>query len=248
MINLNSAPPDHCCDLSPNPEPNPEADLLDAASLDTVLRMLEVIDCVADLALLETLTPIQKRQVWDSTPLATRLRLKQLRSAAAQPFLTGQFSHQPTSNLSPSVHRSYTTPLIEAAELATSLENSLASDDESSSETSQEETAAIDLESQREEVDLMLQEPLDLTAQPTVQLGDWVVLHAQPKLSNAEMLAIWEVIEVQGNYARIATKALGSRVYPMSGLSIYPKPIGLAETHSALAPEIGAMDDPEPEF
>ncbi|MFM7423500.1 MAG: hypothetical protein ACKO7W_00605 [Elainella sp.] len=237
MINLNSAPPDRCC----NSASSPEADLLDEASLETVLLMLEVIDCIADLALLETLTPNQKRQVWDATPPVTRLRLKQLRSSAVvQP--EGSSARQPTGGLSPSVHRSYTTPLLEATEL---MAASLLPDDEPA-ETNQEETAAIDLESQREEIDLMLQEPLDLTAQPTVHLGDWVVLHAQPKLSKAEMLAIWQVIEVQGNYARIATQPLGSRVYPMSRLSIYPKPAGLEASSSPAAAELA--DDAEPDF
>jgi hypothetical protein len=274
MINLNSAPPDR----SSNRPPDPALDLLDAASLETVLRMLEVIDSVADLALLETLTPSQKRQVWDATPPATRLRLKQLRSDGAvnQPLgqamgqagqVTSQATGQATGGLSPSVHRSYTTPLIEAVDLLTPAPSSrslaaLASEDESSedesSETNQEETAAIDLESQREEIDLMLREPLDLMAQPTVQIGDWVVLHAQPKLSKAEMLAIWEVIEVQGNYARIGTRGLGSRLYPMSGLAIYPKPVVLLEAGShrpapeALPQVQGAVQDEdqdeEPEF
>lgn len=189
------------------PEP-----LLDAASLDTVLTMLEVIDSAEDLALLETLTLDQKRQVWDATPSATRLRLKQLKMAG-----TGQ-------GLSPSVNRSYATGLIDAAEL-----QALPEPEPSSAESSQEETAAIDLEAQREEVDLMLQEPLDLTVQPTVTIGDWVVLHAKPKLTKVEMQAIWEVIEVQGNYARIVAPNLGARVFPTGSMTLYPKPINYVE-------------------
>ncbi|NJO80391.1 MAG: hypothetical protein HC827_19020 [Cyanobacteria bacterium RM1_2_2] len=46
----------------------PAMALLDASSLNTVLAMLEVIDSAEELALLETLTLEQKRQVWDATP------------------------------------------------------------------------------------------------------------------------------------------------------------------------------------
>ncbi len=273
MINLNSAPSDCQSDSSAHSATESLTDLLDAASLETVLIMLDVIDSATDLALLETLTPNQKRQVWDATPADTRLRLKQLRSAeggssTGQP--TGQPTGQSSGSLSPSVHRSYTTPLIEAtdllvahqperpgADLRAELEDDPRADLTNLSEAesysdNQEETAAIDLESQREEIDLMLCEPLDLMAQPTVQIGDWVLLQAQPKLSKAEMLAIWEVIEVQGNYARITTRALGSRLYPMSGLAIYPKPIVLPEAASAsvlrASFDPASLDSDEPEF
>ena len=164
------------------------------------------MDSAEDLPLLETLTPEQKRQVWDATTDSTRSRLKQLRA---------------TSQLSPSVRYSHTTGLINAAELR-------AEDSLSEEPTPAEETAAIDLEAQRQEVDLMLQEPLNLTAAPTVAIGDWIVLHAGSKLSKAEMQAIWEVIELQGNYARIATQALGSRLYPTVSMTRYPRPIDLS--------------------
>ncbi|MBI4782026.1 MAG: hypothetical protein HY785_12010 [Oscillatoriophycideae cyanobacterium NC_groundwater_1537_Pr4_S-0.65um_50_18] len=58
-----------------------ESQLLDDSSLNTVLDMLTVIDSAEDLALLERLTPAQKRQVWDATPEVVRTRLKQIRSA-----------------------------------------------------------------------------------------------------------------------------------------------------------------------
>jgi hydrogenase maturation factor len=188
---------------------SPETLELDHSSLQTVLSMLELIDSAEDLALLETLTPGQKRQVWDATPDATRSRLKQLRSP----------------KLSPSLKHSHSTDLIDASDLIShlNLEDRLPEEQA----TQAEETAAIDLEAQRQEVDLMLQEPLNLSAQPTVCLGDWVVLHAKPKLTKAEMQAIWEVIELQGNYARIVTQSLGSRIYPTAAMSLYPRPVEL---------------------
>ena len=184
------------------------AEWLDAASLHTVLVMLDVIDSTEDLALLETLTPEQKRQVWDATPDSTRHRLKQLR--AAPPALP---------QLSPSVKNSHTTGLIDTAAL---LQEDRLPDDQAGQA---EETAAIDLEAQRQEVDLMLQEPLNLTAQPALSIDDWVVLHANPKLSKAELQAIWAVIELQGNYARIIAKGLGSRLYPTAAMTLYPQPV-----------------------
>jgi hydrogenase maturation factor len=187
-----------------------EAGLLDASSLYTVLVMLDVIDTAEDLALLETLTPEQKRQIWDAIPDSTRARLKQLRTTL-----------QLSPKLSPSLSHSHTTGLIDASELR--AEDSLPDDPTGQAE----ETAAIDLEAQRQEVDLMLQEPLNLAIQPTVAIGDWVVLHAGAKLSKAEMQAIWEVIELQGNYVRIAAKNLGSRIYPTASMTLYPRPVEL---------------------
>ncbi|MBW4466561.1 MAG: hypothetical protein KME07_14145 [Pegethrix bostrychoides GSE-TBD4-15B] len=185
---------------------SPDIEWLDDFSLNTVLAMLVVIDSTEDLALLETLTPEQKRQVWDATPETTRARLKQLRASP---------------KLSASLKRSHSTDLINAAELT--AEDRLPEDQSAQAE----ETAAIDLEAQRQEVDLMLQEPLNLSAEPTLSIGDWVVLHAKPKLSRAEMQAIWDVIELQGNYARIAAKSLGNRLYPTVAMSLYPRPVEL---------------------
>ncbi len=191
-----------------------EVEQLDDSSLQTVLAMLEVMDAAEDLALLETLTPPQKRQVWEATLPATRARLKQLRT---------------TAQLSPSLKQSHSTGLVSGSELRSELRSELKSELSLSDEqlAQAEETAAIDLEAQRQEVDLMLQEPLNLTAQPTLLIGDWVVLHASPKLSKAEMQTIWEVIELQGNYARIVTKGLGSRLYPTVAMTLYPRPVEL---------------------
>jgi hypothetical protein len=180
-------------------------DLLDAASLHTVLTMLEVIDSLEDLALLETLTPAQKRQVWDATPEVTRIRLKQLRASAVQ--LNDAPMKQSAADSEPA-HLS----LIDTSEL----------DQDAWLDSTDEPT--LDLDS-LEEIDLTVHEPLNLSAQPTVAVGDWIVLQAKPKLTRAELMAIWEVIEVRGNYARIKTERLGTRVYPTAWMVIYPQPI-----------------------
>jgi hypothetical protein len=60
--------------------------------------------------------------------------------------------------------------------------------------------------------------------QPLLNVGDWVVLLAKPKLTTAELVAIWEVVEVHEASARIKSH-LGIRNYPMSWMMPYPKPI-----------------------
>ncbi|HEY9629268.1 MAG TPA: hypothetical protein V6C84_18355 [Coleofasciculaceae cyanobacterium] len=74
-------PPDPPEPSNSEDQSDSESQLLDDSSLNTVLDMLTVIDSAEDLALLERLTLAQKRQVWDATPEAVRMRLKQIRSA-----------------------------------------------------------------------------------------------------------------------------------------------------------------------
>lgn len=254
-------------DSAPNRPPEPELELLDPASLHTVLTMLEVIDTVEELALLESLTPAQKRQVWEATSVATRDRLKQLRAGQSlgqpasptveqaaigepathalvsletvNPGRGNPVSIEPldlardrspqsaqpdwpetdlTAHLTePPLTQSVLIEAIEAADLAPEPNRTI------------EETAAIDLAAQQEEINLMLQEPLNLDAHPTVAVGDWIILQAKPRLTRAELMAIWEVVEVQGNYARILAEGLGTRIYPAAWMLLYPKPIDYAE-------------------
>ncbi|QYO62116.1 hypothetical protein [Leptolyngbya sp. 7M] len=209
MSELEYARSNPTVDASPDSEELEE--LLDASSLHTVLTMLEVIDSLEELALLETLTPAQKRQVWDATPEPIRMRLKQLRAGATQP------------NEAP-LQRPNSEP-IEASASLNLIDSSELEEDwfDASDETSDLDALA--------EIDLTAHEPLNLSAQPTVAVGHWIVLQAQPNLSRAELMAIWEVVEVRGNYARIRTESLGARTYPTAWMAIYPQSI-----------------EPEPEF
>jgi hypothetical protein len=168
--------------------------LLDASSLNTVLAMLEVIDSAEELALLETLTPEQKRQVWDATPEPIRERLKQLRN---QPELSGASEPQ------------FAAPSLPEA----------IPDGASEAESVEQEETLVELE---------LSEPLDFVSLK-LAAGDWVVLQARPHLTAAELMAIWEVLEVQGQSARIIASKLGSRTYPIAWMLPYPKPIGYVE-------------------
>jgi hypothetical protein len=167
---------------------------LDESSLGTVLDMLAVIDTVEELSLLETLTETQKRQVWDATPDPIRTKLKQLRASAQ--------TNSPASS----------------AELHL----------EPIDETSQDKFAELDewddAESIDGSIDLNLNFPQYTTGQPTLHPQDWVVLHAHPKLSAAELNAIWEVVEVHQTVARIYAKSIGTRNYPIVWMKRYPKP------------------------
>lgn len=183
----------------------PAMALLDASSLNTVLAMLEVIDSVEDLALLETLTPEQKRQVWDATPEPTRERLKQLRSQT-----------EPQDGLS---EPEFTAQLL-----------SIAEEESDEAELLELEEPSIELElSESLGAESIDAQPLELVPQVKLAIGDWIVLQAKPQLSAAELTAIWEVLEVQGQAARIIASKLGIRTYPVAWMMLYPKPIGYTE-------------------
>ncbi len=186
----------------------PAMALLDASSLNTVLAMLEVIDSAEELALLETLTLEQKRQVWDATPEPVRERLKQLRSKsepqaeASEPEFAAQSLHDATEAGSDEAER------VELEETSIELELS----------------ESLDAES-------LVAPPVESQVEPPVKLatGDWVVLQAKPQLAAAELMAIWEVLEVQGQSVRIIATKLGIRTYPIAWMMPYPKPIGYVE-------------------
>lgn len=189
----------------------PAMALLDASSLNTVLAMLEVIDSAEELALLETLTPEQKRQVWDATPAATRIRLKQLRSKT-EPHTEPHRGSEPE----------FTAQALNATE-----EGEDALDE---AELLESEETSIELElSEALDAAPLGSESADLVPQVKLAIGDWIVLQAKPQLSAAELTAIWEVLEVQGQSARIIASKLGIRTYPIAWMMPYPKPIGYVE-------------------
>jgi len=109
----------------PDPPSDPDGQILDASSLNTVLDMLTVIDSAEDLALLEHLTLVQKRQVWDATPEEIKLRLKQIRAAAAdaisettalappESLLTSELQTQLEADLTPHQPLTPTDPVIQ---------------------------------------------------------------------------------------------------------------------------------------
>lgn len=188
------------------------AELLDASSLNTVLAMLEVIDSAEELALLETLTPAQKRQVWDATPEPIRDRLKQIRT---KPGSQDRVLALPLT----------AEPSLSELELFGQPHDIVSLRLEESSEVEEAEETPIEPEL----IDLDLSNSLDLVPQIRLVVGDWVVLQAKPRFTAAELTAIWEVLEVQGHYARIVASKLGIRTYPIAWMMLYPKPTDYRE-------------------
>lgn len=58
--------------------------------------------------------------------------------------------------------------------------------------------------------------------QPVLRVGGRVVLLVKPKLSTAELTAIWTVIGIHEGQARIKAENLGIRNYPVSWMVVYP--------------------------
>ncbi|WP_416672636.1 hypothetical protein [Egbenema bharatensis] len=197
-------------------------DRLDESSLNTVLDMLGVIDTVEELALLELLTDTQKRQVWDVTPEAVKTRLKQLRlSAKNAPSKTNSPVRAETAPLAASSTPDLTRSqqLSAEPELEEAEEQDLRELEELAYSEAWQEDSAIESDSYPVETGYS-------THQPTLTVGDWVVLQANSRLTMAELAAIWEVVEVhpQQNMARIQTKGVGTRNYPIAWMVLYPKP------------------------
>ena len=181
-------------------------DLLDELSLQTVLDMLAVMLAAEELAQLERLTPEQKRQVWFATPEDVKLRLKRLKASAQG---ESPAVEQPTD-----------------ARVGTAEANE--SEEPEEPEESLDEMGAID-DTDSESINFinlpLFQNSYGLNASsvdPAFQVGDWVVLTAEPRLTAAELVAVWEIVAIEGAQARIEAKGLGSRQYPMSWMVSYP--------------------------
>jgi hypothetical protein len=187
-------------------------DLLDEMSLQTVLDMLAVMVAVEELTQLESLTPEQKRQVWTATPEDVKLRLKELKAS-------GQAKSPP---IPPTIE--WATEEKEGLEELGELEES-------------EELAELDELNEMGEAIDYADENISVTNLPLFQnsysldtplieqkfqVGDYIVLKAEPRLTAAELVAVWKVIAIEGEQARIEAKGLASRQYPMSWMISYP--------------------------
>ena len=185
-------------------------DLLDELSLQTVLDMLAVMVTAEELTQLESLTPAQKRQVWMATPEDVKLRLKQIKADA-------QTKSYPIEQ---SIDEEEEPEKLEKLE-------KLEEPDEPD-ESLDEMGGAIDCVASESLNFLNLplfQNSYDLNApllEQTFQIGDRVVLKAEPRLTSAELIAVWKIVAIQGEQARIEAKGLGSRQYPMSWMVSYP--------------------------
>lgn len=193
-------------------------ELLDELSLQTVLDMSAVMVTAEELTQLENLTPAQKRQVWIATPEDVKLRLKQLKAAAQTKFQPtepspeekGEQKH-PNKNLN---HLEELDKLKELEEPDESLDEMGEAIDDAVSES----LDFLDLPLLQNSYDLGKQ-----SVQSLVRVGDWVVLKAEPRLTKAELIAVWKVVAIQEGQAQIETANLGSRQYPLSWMVGYPE-------------------------
>jgi len=181
-------------------------DLLDELSLQTVLDMLAVMVTAEELTQLENLTPEQKRQVWFATPEDVKLRLKRLRASAQAEYSAVEQS---------------TDAMVGTAEVhePEELEEPEESPDELGAieYTDSESINFINLPLFQNSYGLA-----SASVKQAFQVGDWVVLTAEPRLTTAELVAVWEIVAIEEEQARIESKGLGSRQYPMSWMVSYP--------------------------
>jgi hypothetical protein len=56
---------------------------------------------------------------------------------------------------------------------------------------------------------------------PAYEVGDWVVLKAEPGLSKAELIAIFEVMQIADNLVQVKAEGVGLRHYPPDWLLLY---------------------------
>ncbi|NJR37903.1 MAG: hypothetical protein HC781_02475 [Leptolyngbyaceae cyanobacterium CSU_1_4] len=205
-------------------------DLLDEMSLQTVLDMLAVMVTAEELSQLESLTPEQKRQVWFSTPEDVKLRLKRIKALAQAESPPPERSIEELAELKESEKSEEPDKLGELEKLA-DLADSEDSEDSEELDELNEMGAIADADSESINLtnlplfqssygsDLSL---VSQTIAQTVQVGDSVVLKAEPRLTAAELVAVWRIVAIQGEQARVEAKGLGNRQYPMSWMVSYP--------------------------
>lgn len=194
------------------------SELLDEFSLKIVLDMSAVMTTAEELTQLESLTPAQKRQVWIATPEDVKLRLKRIRAGEQVELPEGV---SPVEDQSADWEESAEEEVLEEISEAEILE-----EEQSEEESLEEMGEAIEFSSSEDRLfDLPLfQGSYDLN-EPTItpELGDRVVLRAEPRLTTEELIAVWEVVSIQGEQARIEAKGLGIRQYPLSWMVLYPE-------------------------
>lgn len=81
--------------------------------------------------------------------------------------------------------------------------------------------AAMSAEPSEAQAQMLLHDHSSVSA--SLNVGNWVVLNARPQLSASELMAVWEILEIQDEHARIFVKTLGTRTYPLTWMVIYPK-------------------------
>jgi hypothetical protein len=202
------------------------SELLDEFSLKIVLDMSAVMTTAAELTQLESLTPAQKRQVWIATPDDVKLRLKRIR-AGEQVELPEVLS--PVEEQAKHWEENAGEEILEEEVLEEGLEVEISEEEilqeEHAEEDSLDEMGSIEFAGSEDGLlDLPLFQTYDLNEPLTApEVGDRVVLRAEPRLTTEELIAVWEIVSIQGEQARIEAKGLGSRQYPLSWMVLYPE-------------------------
>lgn len=193
---------------------------LNASELKTVLDMLAVMETAEELKILECLTPLQKRQVWDATPYDLRVKLHHLKKAhTADPQTLRAIAPIPNDPVHSALGNAVRSVEVEPATL-----------DRQGSDA--DDTQLDDIAVDYIDPDDVSAEYQNLTASgvqerspdlPTLAPGDRVVLQAKPGLSKAELMAIFEVVDVQSDLVHCKAETVGGRRYPTDWLVLYSR-------------------------
>jgi hypothetical protein len=191
---------------------------LNASELQTVLDMLAVMETAEELKILECLTLQQKRQVWDATPHELRVKLHHIKNSHHG---SSAIAVTPTRDLQP---KSVSPQTIDVKEFqSVKLEPQATAADAIDSD--ELDSTYPDLENVHLD-DLDLTEHSQYERSPTasnIAIGDRVVLKAKPELSKAELMAIFEVTELQDDVVHCKADPLGGRRYPLDWLVVYSR-------------------------
>jgi hypothetical protein len=193
---------------------------LNASELETVLDMLAVMETAEELKILECLTPLQKRQVWDATPYDLRVKLHHLKKAPTA-------DHPPPRAIAPTPTNPVQPALGNAGRLMEVEPTTLDRQDSDASDTQLDDIAVdyidpdeVSAEYQNVTASGVQERSPDMH---TLAPGDRVVLQAKPGLSKAELMAIFEVVDIQSDWIHCKADPVGGRRYPADWLVLYSR-------------------------
>ncbi|WP_143467776.1 hypothetical protein [Leptolyngbya ohadii] len=220
--------------------------LLNSSELQTVLDMLAVMESAEELDQLQALTEAQKRQVWEATSEFLKQKLWQLRNQPDRDRSTSNPDDRQSVEISENEAQEdiqdeyfegdpaedyHESESDREADLEDDIEDlgqdlELTTDSYPSTATGltragMADVIQPDLTALPSQTELS---PLDRAA-PLVapQVGDRVILKAQPRLSSAELKAVWRLQQIAGNNGEVYDAKLGVRIYPLSWMAVYAK-------------------------
>lgn len=196
---------------------------LNASELTTVLDMLAVMETSEELKILECLTPQQKRQVWDATPYELRVRLHQVKNY-----------HQDFSAIAVTAKSQVEPELVHVQDISQTeadhakldlyaiVPNDVNSDEGDSKRFNTEDIHSGNVHPEDWNVTAWEQEERPPTLS-TLTIGDRAVLKAKSGLNKAELIAIFEIVDIQSDWVECKADTVGGRRYPVDWLVIYPR-------------------------